>query len=184
MPLNQLETSLTAASADWGSSACVILVDEDTGDSDESKDREAAHTAQATVLKHAVKCGFGVYIVAFGGASTTGTFQSNLGSVLNDAIPLDTKVYYKAPTETDGFVNGQLGKDIAAAKHTRAIIMGQSRNACCAKTAASAAKAGLTVHTAPALTRGGGVTTKDFFYLTTGGIDWGWPDGTNIHASI
>lgn len=182
MPLNYLNERLLDSVGTWNGSGCVILVDESTGDDNASNDRDASHRVQAGVLARAGMHGLGVYLVAFGGAGTSAPFGGNLSADLNGAIPPNTTVYYKGAFDTDGFSNDQLGAAIAHAGHAHAIIMGQSRNACCAATARGAVAAGLTVHTAPSLTRGGNVATADFQNFNVAYA--GWPNGTNIYAGV
>ncbi len=182
MPLIYSNDRLLDAVRSLNGSACMILVDEETGDADTSSDRETCHRIQAGVIVRARQYGLTLYMVAFGGAGNTGQFGGNISPDLNAAIPLNTTVYYKGAFDTDGFSNDTLGLDIAHAGHAHAIIMGQSRNACCAATARGAAAAGLAVHTAPALTRGGNIATADFQYF---GLAFaGWPDGTTIYAGV
>jgi hypothetical protein len=181
MPLTFHNDRLLDAAPTWNGSGCIIIVDETTGDNDVSGDREVSHRLQSAVLARAGTLGFRIYIVAYGGAGATGTYQGNLGAELGRYIPANTPVFYKDFLETDGFTNENLGAVIGTAGHAHAIIMGQSRNACCAATARGAVAAGLSVHTAPSLTRGGGmVATSDFENF--GGIVW--PNGTHIYASV
>lgn len=185
---------------DSGEKAGVLLVDENGV---EERNNPFCSTQQyieneAEVIRLANSCLFPIFITRMTVSENVGTLtlsedeDNGLPEVLSSKLDGSIKVYKKSNYDPRCTSNRQLVPDVCAEEIQHLIVMGQSRNACCACTANNLASniSGLDIYTSPHIVRFGSVadcTDKgkwEHDFLSIEECDFaGWPYGRTTVCS-